>query len=1035
MANSDKSEWRLYDSDLTTQLAILPFKSSQIYLELNEPGSGALDIALDTAAASQADIGQFCALYYRGNFRAGFFVDNLKHVDADNNENGGRNLNLSGRGALALLEQSLIWASNTEETKRTFTGQTKAAILIALIDEAQDRGELATLTYDFTADVDSAAVAWTDSEDYSLPVGTNLLDVARQFAETGGFDFTIDFSGGGFVLGAYSAGRGTNIASTTYLRVGSNCEEVGRDTRSDELYNYYLVKWKSGYVTVSDATSITAYGQRTKFLSLEQAQSAESATTYASAQLALTKDPQANKTVKVYDGVNPRLFVDYDLGDTVSLDRFGTVTSDKIMSIQADFDGSDFAHVVIDFNVVMRNNEMRMSADLNWLLDQWNTAHDADLLETNYLAALGSPGYVYALALDGDTLYVAGNENTGEGGGVRVLDLTTFESTTIGSYTGGFPIRAMCVIGSNLFVAGEDEKVWKYDGAAWTNIGTIVASSSTATIYAMTTDGTDLYVGGNRIASIDAVAGDSQVFKYTVGTDTWSAVGTGHSDAADYCYDLCFFGGVLYGAFYLVSDTGGLQKFSAGAWSADLAGIGQGCYSLAVSGSELVIGSFGFVYTWDGVAGSATQIAALTGVLSNDKFANRIAVYLTDIYIGGAFTTIDAVSGFTNLAKYSGGVWYPVTTGLGEGTSNVTPSDQVYQVLFHNADFIFGGRFQEALGYPAPNLAAIIHSFDDVSALLQEQALHGFDLAGAINNAPANAVAATDRFVFYDASTTLISKTTGNTGTGQPVMATSPTLVTPVLGVATATSINKVAITAPATSATLTIADGKTFTVSETLTLTGSSAGLTLTVPATGTAALLATANVFTANQKIATATDPKLTLDENNSGTSYGYIEDTSANAMSIRKVAAAGVALIDIDPQPTDGVSTSNASFRFFRSTNVHASALVVQQFFFGDNSATLGAQISTRSTANTYFALDHKFGIGNSSPAGKLTVKQESTTGAIPTIELEQTDLSEEFINFISTVGAGNPIDTAALGAYYGKVRVQVQGVGYKFIALYN
>lgn len=38
----------------------------------------------------------------------------------------------------------------------------------------------------------------------------------------------------------------------------------------------------------------------------------------------------------------------------------------------------------------------------------------------------------------------------------------------------------------------------------------------------------------------------------------------------------------------------------------------------------------------------------------------------------------------------------------------------------------------------------------------------------------------------------------------------SPTLVTPVLGVATATSINKVTITAPATGATLTIPDGVT---------------------------------------------------------------------------------------------------------------------------------------------------------------------------------------------------------------------------------
>lgn len=48
------------------------------------------------------------------------------------------------------------------------------------------------------------------------------------------------------------------------------------------------------------------------------------------------------------------------------------------------------------------------------------------------------------------------------------------------------------------------------------------------------------------------------------------------------------------------------------------------------------------------------------------------------------------------------------------------------------------------------------------------------------------------------------------TGTGDVVLATGPTLVTPTLGVATATSVNKVAITAPATSATITVVDGST---------------------------------------------------------------------------------------------------------------------------------------------------------------------------------------------------------------------------------
>ena len=70
-------------------------------------------------------------------------------------------------------------------------------------------------------------------------------------------------------------------------------------------------------------------------------------------------------------------------------------------------------------------------------------------------------------------------------------------------------------------------------------------------------------------------------------------------------------------------------------------------------------------------------------------------------------------------------------------------------------------------------------------------------------------------------SSQLATAITDETGSGSLVFATSPTLVTPVLGVATATSINKLAITAPTTSATLTIADGKTLTVSNTLTFTG----------------------------------------------------------------------------------------------------------------------------------------------------------------------------------------------------------------------
>ena len=90
---------------------------------------------------------------------------------------------------------------------------------------------------------------------------------------------------------------------------------------------------------------------------------------------------------------------------------------------------------------------------------------------------------------------------------------------------------------------------------------------------------------------------------------------------------------------------------------------------------------------------------------------------------------------------------------------------------------------------------------------------------------------------------------TASTGSGNVVLATGPTLVTPVLGVATATSINKVTITAPATSATLTIADGKTLTANHSLTLAGTDSTV-MTFPSTSaTIARTDAAQTFTGTQ------------------------------------------------------------------------------------------------------------------------------------------------------------------------------------------
>lgn len=97
-----------------------------------------------------------------------------------------------------------------------------------------------------------------------------------------------------------------------------------------------------------------------------------------------------------------------------------------------------------------------------------------------------------------------------------------------------------------------------------------------------------------------------------------------------------------------------------------------------------------------------------------------------------------------------------------------------------------------------------------------------------------------------------------------------------------------------------------------------------------------------------------------------------------------------------------------------------------------AAFNATLSLRNTG-TITANIHPTG-GFFVVGGPSFFNQDSTTGAIPTLMLYQADLSEEFIQFNGTVAAGNPIDTAALGTYYGKVRVSVNGT-FKMIGLYN
>ena len=128
----------------------------------------------------------------------------------------------------------------------------------------------------------------------------------------------------------------------------------------------------------------------------------------------------------------------------------------------------------------------------------------------------------------------------------------------------------------------------------------------------------------------------------------------------------------------------------------------------------------------------------------------------------------------------------------------------------------------------------------------------GLPISTGVSGLGANVAA----FLATPSSANLASALTDESGSSTVAFTTSPTFVTPTLGVASATTVNKVAITSPATGSTLTIADGKTLTASNSLTLTGTDA-TSFAFPGTSdTVATLAATQTLTNK----TLTSPTLT-------------------------------------------------------------------------------------------------------------------------------------------------------------------------------
>lgn len=296
------------------------------------------------AQTSSSETGYTSFEYWQGQVPAGTYRVAIDKTSVVSRGGDGRDPVLLGIATLTdtgapddilLLTNTSDWqVYTTDPVDGTVPSLTPGAIVAELHEQAVARGvtSWAALTLGFGASADSDGRAWPVREERAWRVAYDrYLDMLEGLGDLG---FCPEITPS-LILEGWSA-RGTDRSATVTLATLDEVDQVDESGVGISA-SYMPVETQDGWVVVTNATAEAAVGRREVALSLGNAPSVAQGKRLGQKVLddRLSK-PETERMVQFYARAGSAPFVDFGLGDTISLTVGASTTKAVVLDLAAE---------------------------------------------------------------------------------------------------------------------------------------------------------------------------------------------------------------------------------------------------------------------------------------------------------------------------------------------------------------------------------------------------------------------------------------------------------------------------------------------------------------------------------------------------------------------------------------------------------------------------------------------------------------------------------------------------------------------------